>query len=1171
MPLMMSLREKGDLALREPRTLSLLDLRSALASCLGVELDPAAAGQSDGAVMSRIVSRSGLQRTIDAVAAQSISKLAAVCELACLAGEAMTVLLSADAMADEAEKLVLSDVSELSNAIQCVWRASRALAMTGMPHRAVQLLGVIGSRVWEASGSSSGSAGIGPGGDSVMEVLGSVLGSCGILVEQGGAGRACQRCSASIPPRAIFEAVYSPKRNEPTALGPSFEPRRHSDPAASVRQGTHSIACPSCGHQTVPRLAARLPSSAGVVSSAGSEPEWAELLSPSTLSSELCRVASMHGPEALHLANLQANHPRLFLSFAFCVGSLLPTAMRGSSSCDFLTDSPSDAWLTSTQELDSLVHEDGGAVSSDAPSSPVLLLPGHAQSMLHQALSAAQWDSVAPSALADSTAAAQDTALDITAQQASTDALMVVDHAHRSKQTLAGTASALKALKGELAALRALTSTQATQATELLRSHTLAVRSATEARLHQYREDALASKAALLRALGRVRVLVRVRPARVGAHAGATWDAASGSAGCLEWAPDGAGLHAISASVAVSSGESLRRETAVTDRVFSPSTLQGDVWDEVCPVVMHCLQGGAGSVLAYGQTGSGKTHTMGLSSDMMVATTAAQTEGGHAAQEAMKDAGVVPRALAMLLSASSVRSGSLVPTLACVELHNNRVVDLLPVQQPQQQLQASASAAAPEPPKISVHVQTSGKRVVRLGNVMQRVVSSVEEGMGLLARASTRRATSSTKMNETSSRSHCMVVLRLYPRMALGDDGPDFSRSQPVGKLILADLAGSERVKRAGTADSAGGASLRESSSINSSLSALGNMVNALAKNSSAAGGGTDSGGHVPWRESLLTRLLADCIGGDAATVLIATVAPDEADGPETARTLQIADRAMHVKSAMGASGGGAVLAERRAAKLEQDLAASKATVQKLRQQLEAAKASSRTTGTMPRRAARSRAGSLRLGSDGNDGLAAASSSGRVLSPPLIRTGPFRTPQTSTCKEAGSVSPMRRIHAALDDARGRDRSESGFDEAGPLSPAAQLASRLANSLSSGADASPGTMLYALARLATGATADAAKTFAPDAAAPPMPPPLSLSRAPCTPLRAGCRGGAPLVRSPRSNARSAATRRTPQSHKRGRGGERGGGERGAGAQLYTADGHRIKATAATTPQQAGFRV
>ncbi|KAH8093400.1 hypothetical protein JL720_4532 [Aureococcus anophagefferens] len=153
----------------------------------------------------------------------------------------------------------------------------------------------------------------------------------------------------------------------------------------------------------------------------------------------------------------------------------------------------------------------------------------------------------------------------------------------------------------------------------------------------------------------------------------------------------------------------------------------------------------------------------------------------------------------------------------------------------------------------------------------------VREDGGALHRGALRRRTGATKMNAGSSRSHALLTVRVA------------TASGAVGKLVLVDLAGSERATRTG----AEGARLNEGIMINKGLLALGNVVSALAERTEASGAAR----HVPFRDSKLTRLLRDSLGGSARTYMVACVSPCAADADETANTLRYASRARRISN----------------------------------------------------------------------------------------------------------------------------------------------------------------------------------------------------------------------------------------------------------------------------------
>ena len=171
---------------------------------------------------------------------------------------------------------------------------------------------------------------------------------------------------------------------------------------------------------------------------------------------------------------------------------------------------------------------------------------------------------------------------------------------------------------------------------------------------------------------------------------------------------------------------------------------------------------------------------------------------------------------------------------------------------------------------------------------MQWVVRSAAEVERLVTRGMASRATASTAMNEASSRSHAVLTVAVERSDQEEEEETDSSRVV-CGKLHLVDLAGSERIHdRVGSPESTK-MRLRESRKINASLSALGNVIAALARRS------TTSTGHVPYRDSKLTRLLQGSLGGNCQTTLIATLSSADCSAAESLSTLTFASRAKQV------------------------------------------------------------------------------------------------------------------------------------------------------------------------------------------------------------------------------------------------------------------------------------
>ncbi|XP_068576190.1 kinesin-like protein KIF21B isoform X4 [Cebidichthys violaceus] len=311
----------------------------------------------------------------------------------------------------------------------------------------------------------------------------------------------------------------------------------------------------------------------------------------------------------------------------------------------------------------------------------------------------------------------------------------------------------------------------------------------------------------------------------------------------------------------------------------------------VYKLIEGCFEGYNATVFAYGQTGSGKTYTMGTGFDMSL--------GQH-------EQGIIPRAVHQLFEGiqnSRVRAqeaGIQPPEFKVsaqfLELYNEEVLDLFDeARDPENRNRKS---------NIKIHEDASGS--IYTTGVTSRLVNSEEELLQCLKLGALSRTTASTQMNATSSRSHAIFTIhlcqmRVCQRAQMQNGGAEENEelngvdsspiTQPEFETLMAkfhfvDLAGSERLKRTG----ATGERAREGISINCGLLALGNVISAL-------GDQTKKGGHVPYRDSKLTRLLQDSLGGNSRTVMIACVSPSDRDFMETLNTLKYANRARNIRN----------------------------------------------------------------------------------------------------------------------------------------------------------------------------------------------------------------------------------------------------------------------------------
>ena len=289
------------------------------------------------------------------------------------------------------------------------------------------------------------------------------------------------------------------------------------------------------------------------------------------------------------------------------------------------------------------------------------------------------------------------------------------------------------------------------------------------------------------------------------------------------------------------------------DGAFGPQSTQTDVFSKVLePTVDEVLAGFNCTVFAYGQTGTGKTFTMegGL-------------EGGAAWSADHAQSGMIPRAVNQIFKnlehnidiEYSVR-------VSHMELYNEELIDLLAVE-------GSSVKAL----KMLEH-PTNG---VAIHNLEELPVNSADAIFKILRKSNKRRTTAATNLNAASSRSHCIFTITVHTKETTLD-GEEVIR---VGKLNLVDLAGSENVGRSGV----NGGNKREAGMINQSLLTLGRVITSLVQERP----------HIPYRESKLTRLLAESLGGRAKTSIIATIAPTGGNLEETLSTLGYANTAKNI------------------------------------------------------------------------------------------------------------------------------------------------------------------------------------------------------------------------------------------------------------------------------------
>ncbi|KAK9432771.1 P-loop containing nucleoside triphosphate hydrolase protein [Lipomyces doorenjongii] len=295
----------------------------------------------------------------------------------------------------------------------------------------------------------------------------------------------------------------------------------------------------------------------------------------------------------------------------------------------------------------------------------------------------------------------------------------------------------------------------------------------------------------------------------------------------------------------------LSNKTYAFDRVFGPEADQAMVYEEVvAPILEEALAGYNCTVFAYGQTGTGKTYTM--SGDV------SDNYGTFA-----NDAGIIPRALYRLFQALEVEQSEYSVKCSFIELYNEELRDLI---------------SKDDDRKVKIYEDTNKKGIIIQG-MEESFIKDPGEGLKILQDGSHKRQVAATKCNDLSSRSHTVFTITIHVK-EISSEGEEYLR---IGKLNLVDLAGSENISRSGAENKRA----REAGMINQSLLTLGRVINALVDRSS----------HIPYRESKLTRLLQDSLGGRTKTCIIATTSPAKMNLEETISTLDYASRAKNIRN----------------------------------------------------------------------------------------------------------------------------------------------------------------------------------------------------------------------------------------------------------------------------------
>lgn len=273
-------------------------------------------------------------------------------------------------------------------------------------------------------------------------------------------------------------------------------------------------------------------------------------------------------------------------------------------------------------------------------------------------------------------------------------------------------------------------------------------------------------------------------------------------------------------------------------------------------------------MLAYGQTGSGKTYTMGTNYT------------GEA-----NCGGIIPQVMETIFKkAESLKDDTeFLIRVSFIEIFKEEVFDLLD--------DPGSVAKAAAPARVPIQIRETASGSITLAGVTEAEVKSKEEMALHLARGSSSRATGSTNMNSQSSRSHAIFTISIEQKRTSSSTSEKSTNNDYdilSSKFHLVDLAGSERAKRTG----ADGLRLKEGIHINRGLLALGNVISALGDEKKRK-----EGAFVPYRDSKLTRLLQDSLGGNSKTVMIACISPADSNAEETINTLKYANRARNIQN----------------------------------------------------------------------------------------------------------------------------------------------------------------------------------------------------------------------------------------------------------------------------------
>ncbi|GAA0175608.1 microtubule binding motor protein [Lithospermum erythrorhizon] len=304
--------------------------------------------------------------------------------------------------------------------------------------------------------------------------------------------------------------------------------------------------------------------------------------------------------------------------------------------------------------------------------------------------------------------------------------------------------------------------------------------------------------------------------------------------------------------------------TFTFDSIADTEASQADIFQVVgAPLVENCLAGFNSSVFAYGQTGSGKTYTVWGPANALLEESISSDQHG-----------LTPRVFQRLFKRideeqTKQSDKQLVYRCRCsfLEIYNEQITDLL------------------DPTQKALQIREDVKAGVYVENLTEEYVSSMKDVIQLLIKGLSNRRTGATSVNSESSRSHSVFTCVVESKSKSLEDGLSYFKTS---RINLVDLAGSERQKLTGAA----GERLKEAGNINRSLSQLGNLINILAEVSQ-----TGKQRHIPYRDSKLTFLLQESLGGNAKLAMMCAISPDPSCKSETFSTLRFAQRAKAIQN----------------------------------------------------------------------------------------------------------------------------------------------------------------------------------------------------------------------------------------------------------------------------------